>query len=264
MTTLDDLLTPALVLDRARLERNLAAMTARMAGHGVALRPHMKTAKSAEVARRAVAGSVGGITVSTVAEAAYFAAAGFRDITYAVGMVAAKLVPLASLMHDGVRITLLTDDRPGVAALDAAAGALGVCPELLIELDTGLGRAGLAPDAPGVTALGRAIDKAPNLTLAGVLTHAGQSYHCAGPEGIRAVAEAERAGLVEAAGALAAAGLPCPALSSAPVRPRRRPSPSGSTGSRRCVRETMCSTISIRSGSAVVTSTTSPFRYWRA
>jgi D-serine deaminase-like pyridoxal phosphate-dependent protein len=213
MTTLDDLLTPALVLDRARLERNLAAMTARMAGHGVALRPHMKTAKSAEVARRAVAGSAGGITVSTVAEAAYFAAEGFRDITYAVGMVAAKMAPLATLMRKGVRITLLTDDLGGVAALDEAAGALGVCPELLIEIDTGLGRAGLAPDAPDVVALGRAINEAANLTLAGVLTHAGHSYHCAGPEGIRAVAEAERAGLVEAAGALVAADLPCPVVS---------------------------------------------------
>jgi len=213
MTSLDDLLTPALVLDRARLERNLAAMTARMAGHGVALRPHMKTAKSAEVARRAVAWSVGGITVSSVAEATYFAAEGFRDITYAVGMVAAKMAPLAALMRGGVRITLLTDDLGGVATLDEAAGALGVCPELLIEIDTGLGRAGLAPDAPDIVTLGQAIENAPNLALAGVLTHAGHSYHCAGPKGIRAVAEAERAGLVEAAGALAAVGLPCPVVS---------------------------------------------------
>ncbi len=213
MTTLDDLRTPALVLDRTRLEGNLAAMTARMAAHGVALRPHLKTAKSADVARRAVAGSFGGITVSTVAEAAYFAAAGFRDITYAVGMVPAKLAALAPLLHEGVRLTLLTDDCSGVLALDEAAGALGIHPELLVEIDTGLGRAGLVPDAPEAVALGQAIDSAANLALAGVLTHAGHSYHCRDADGIRAVAEAERAGLVEAAGRLGAAGLPCPVVS---------------------------------------------------
>ncbi len=67
---LSDLKTPALVLDRARLERNVAAMSRRMKAHGVDLRPHMKTAKSAEVARLATAGHSGGITVSTLAEAA--------------------------------------------------------------------------------------------------------------------------------------------------------------------------------------------------
>jgi D-serine deaminase-like pyridoxal phosphate-dependent protein len=213
MTTLDDLLTPALVLDRARLDRNLAAMSARMKAHGVALRPHLKTAKSAEVARRAVAGNFGGITVSTVAEAAYFAAEGFRDITYAVGMVAAKMAPLAALMQDGVRLTLLSDDPGGLAALDEAAGALGVRPGVLVEIDTGLGRAGVAPDAPEMVAMGRAIEGAANLDLAGVLTHAGHSYHCRNNGEIRAVAEAERAGLVEAADRLSTAGLPCPTVS---------------------------------------------------
>jgi len=213
MMTLDDLRTPALVLDRTRLENNLAAMTARMATHGVALRPHLKTAKSVDVARRAVAGSFGGITVSTIAEAAYFAAAGFRDITYAVGIVPAKLAALASLMHEGVRLTLLTDDRNSVSALDEVAGTLGIHPEMLVEIDTGLGRAGLAPDAPEVVALGQTIDNAANLALAGVLTHAGHSYHCRDADGVRTVAEAERAGLVEAANRLSAAGLPCPVVS---------------------------------------------------
>jgi len=80
-----DLQTPALILDRAVLARNCRAMAERMAGHGVRLRPHLKTAKSAEVAALATAGQFGGVTVSTLAEARYFAAHGTRDITYAVG-----------------------------------------------------------------------------------------------------------------------------------------------------------------------------------
>lgn len=76
-----DLKTPALILDRRILERNCAAMAARAAQHKVRLRPHLKTAKSAEVALVATAGQFGGITVSTLAEARYFAAAGFTDIT---------------------------------------------------------------------------------------------------------------------------------------------------------------------------------------
>jgi D-serine deaminase-like pyridoxal phosphate-dependent protein len=88
---LEDLPTPCLVLDCGILDRNLKRMSSVMHHHGVSLRPHLKTAKSADVARLAVAGEAGGITVSTLAEAEYFARRGFRDITIAVGMTPQKL-----------------------------------------------------------------------------------------------------------------------------------------------------------------------------
>ena len=66
---LSDLPTPCLVLDRVRLQRNIRAMADALARHGVPLRPHMKTAKSIDVARLVLAGQPGGITVSTLAEA---------------------------------------------------------------------------------------------------------------------------------------------------------------------------------------------------
>ena len=78
MPQLSDLPTPCLLLDRARLDRNLSCMAERMRALGVDLKPHLKTAKSAEIARRATQGFSGGITVSTLAEARYFAEAGFR------------------------------------------------------------------------------------------------------------------------------------------------------------------------------------------
>ena len=83
--------TPALVLERGILLRNTAAMTARMKRLGVRLRPHLKTAKSAEVARAATDGNFEGITVSTLQEAAYFLENGFRDITYAVAIIPSRL-----------------------------------------------------------------------------------------------------------------------------------------------------------------------------
>jgi len=86
---LADIKTPALVLELGRLRRNTRRMSARARDAGVKLRPHMKTAKCAQVAQLAVEGSFGGVTVSTLAEAAYFIEQGYRDVTYAVAMVPA-------------------------------------------------------------------------------------------------------------------------------------------------------------------------------
>ena len=106
---LDDLPTPALILDRARLARNTQAMTERVKALGVGLRPHMKTAKSADVAGLAVDGNFGGITVSTLNEAEYFLGHGITDITNAVCIVPAKLDQTAALIDQGaVSYTHLT------------------------------------------------------------------------------------------------------------------------------------------------------------
>ncbi len=210
---LAELETPALILDRSVLIRNCKAMAARAAAHGLRLRPHLKTAKSAEVAQIATAGQFGGITVSTLAEARYFAARGFRDITYAVGIVPGKLDEVARLHRDGARITLIADSTEAAAGAAERATALGARFPLLIEIDTGGLRGGVAPDSDQLIALGRAITAAPGLELEGVLTHAGQSYHCQGAAQVRAVAEAERAGVVAAAERLREAGLPCSVVS---------------------------------------------------
>ncbi len=210
---LADLATPALILDRRTLAANCSAMSERAKKLGVRLRPHMKTAKSAEAARIATQGEFGGITVSTLAEAAYFAAHGFRDITYAVGIVPGKLDEIARLQRDGVRMTLVTDNVAAVEAASKRAQALEAEFALLIEIETGGGRAGVLPDSPEVLDVARAIAAAKPLSLIGVMTHAGHSYKCKGAEAIAAVAEEERAGVVRAAERLRAASLPCPVVS---------------------------------------------------
>ena len=206
-TALAELTTPALMLDSTVLERNCAAMARRAAHHGVALRPHLKTSKSADVARLATRGHSGAITVSTVAEADYFARHGFVDLTYAVGISAGKIDALHRIQRThGARVTLIADRVEAVRAVAARARALGATFGLLIEIDTGGGRGGIAPDDEALLAVAREVQGSGSLTLAGVLTHAGHSYHANGLAAIRAIAEAERAGAVHAAERLRAAG----------------------------------------------------------
>ncbi|MGJ7530337.1 alanine racemase [Variovorax sp. GB1P17] len=207
-TALGELTTPALLLDSTVLERNCEAMAQRAARHGVALRPHLKTSKSAEVARLATRGHSGAITVSTVAEADYFARYDFLDLTYAVGISAGKIDALHRIQRvHGARVTLLADCIEAVQAAAARARAIGASFGLLIEIDTGGGRGGVAPDdEEALLALAAEVQRSGSLTLAGVLTHAGHSYHAEGLDSIRAIAEAERAGAVRAAECLRAAG----------------------------------------------------------
>lgn len=210
---LAELDTPALILDRARLRANTARMSARARALGVDLRPHMKTAKSAEVARLATAGHSGGITVSTLKEAEYFAEHGFRDITYAVGIVPAKLERAAALRRAGVRLSVVTDNLEVARAFGPRARDLEIDFEVMIEVDTGDGRAGVAPGSEALIAIGRALHEAPGVGLRGVLTHMGKSYACRAVAEIVAAAEEERAGAVLAAERLRAAGLPCEVVS---------------------------------------------------
>ena len=205
-----ELETPSLILDRSRLAANLVAMSARMKRHGVDLRPHLKTAKSADVARLATAAHSGAITVSTLAEAAYFAEAGFRDITYAVGVTPAKLPRVAALCRDGVRLAVVTDSV-AVAREIARTPDCGPGIGVFIEIDSGLGRAGIRADDEALIDIARALEGAAGLR--GVLTHAGHSYGCASIAEIEAVAEAERQAVVTAAERLRGAGIACPEVS---------------------------------------------------
>ncbi len=211
--TLDTLPTPCLILDRAILRRNVRRITERLKPADVQLRPHLKTAKSVEIGRMATAAFDGRITVSTLAEARYFAAGGFRDILYGVGIVPSKLPAVTAIRREGVNLRIVTDNLP-VARAIADAAAAGDSFSVFIEIDSGAGRAGLPfPELPGLVDIGRVLHDAPNVELAGVMTHAGHSYHESTPAGIARVAEQERLAVVTAAETLRAAGLPCPIVS---------------------------------------------------
>ncbi|MBX2799842.1 MAG: alanine racemase [Myxococcales bacterium] len=195
--------TPALILDRGRTQRNAARMKQRASDLGVALRPHLKTAKSVDVARIAQAG--GGACVSTLREAEYFAAQGFTDLVWAVCAAPHTLDRAAALVDRGVSLTLLTDSVEGAAAIAAHPSPL----RALVEVDSGDHRTGLLPQDEALLRIAATLGD----RCAGVLTHAGQSYGCRTPDAIAAVAEDERAAVVAAAERLREQGLPCPVVS---------------------------------------------------
>jgi D-serine deaminase-like pyridoxal phosphate-dependent protein len=195
---LTDLPTPCLVLDRTILNRNIRVMAASMSRLRVPLRPHMKTAKSIEVARLATAGQPGGITVSTLAEAEYFFGHGITDILYAVGITPQKLEQVCKLNAEGAHIIVITDD-PEMAGL---IGAHPAPPRALIEVDSGEERGGVHPDGDVLLEVGARL----GACLAGVMTHAGHSYAGRGVREMVAIAETERSAVTRAAARLRGAG----------------------------------------------------------
>lgn len=215
-TPLSAVETPALLLSAPRMAANVLRMRRRVAELGVAFRPHVKTAKCLPVARAMLGAdgdpvndrTTGPITVSTLREADEFAAAGFTDITYAVGFAANKLPHAARLLARGVKLTVIVDNLPAAQALAAAAATLPAPLAVLVEVDTDGHRAGIRPDDPLLLAVADALRAAghPHLRLAGVLTHHGGSYDARSPAALAAAAEAERAGAVAAADRLRAAG----------------------------------------------------------
>lgn len=208
--TLAALHTPCLLLDLPRMEHNIAVMRAHLARLNVPLRPHLKTAKSVDIARLLMDSPQGPATVSTLAEAEAFADAGVRDILYAVGLAPTKLTRVKALRARGVDLAVIIDSLEQAHAV-AGASKPGNPVPALIEIDCDGNRAGLLPDDPALVAVGRALDDAG--ALRGVMTHAGASYGARGADALAAAAEQERARVVAAATRLRAAGLPCPVVS---------------------------------------------------
>lgn len=207
--TIFDLPTPALLLDRPRLERNAARMRDQVRRLGVTLRPHVKTSKSIEVLKILADGEDVPITVSTLAEARYFFDHGITDIMYAVGIAPVKLPEVAELIRAGCRLRIILDTVEAASAVRSFADAEGVPVEVLIEIDSDGHRAGIAPTDELLIVIGQRLGK----SLAGVMTHAGASYDCRTRPEFEAMAEQERDKTLEAAGRLRAAGLRCDIVS---------------------------------------------------
>lgn len=205
--------TPSLLLDVERVRRNAQRMSERVSGLGARLRPHVKTHKCIEVARLQTAGHTGAITVSTLAEARAFAKHGFRDITYAVPIEPGKFQRAIELAGTCERLSLITDDPVIPPLLNEAAAQADVILDLFLKVDCGYHRCGVEPEAEEAEAIPRLIMDATNLRFAGVLTHAGHSYHCRNLVERLAVARQEREVMVELAERLRQGGISVPVVS---------------------------------------------------
>jgi len=198
--TVEDLATPALLLDLDRLEANLERMSARARTLGVRLRPHIKTHKCLEIARMQRTAGASGITVSTLEEAWVFARDGFRDITWAFPLNPTRMDEVRSLA-DVVGVTVESDEA--IDALERERHPFMVW----LEVDCGYGRTGVDPKSERALALARRIADAPDLRLVGCLTHSGHAYHAESPDAIVEIAEEERRVMVEFGARLREAGV---------------------------------------------------------
>ncbi len=199
--------TPCALVDLDVVERNASRMRDRLARLGVRLRPHVKTHKCVEAARLQLGGAQGPITVSTLAEARFFADAGFADITYAVPVAPERVPEAIELGRRISRLALLFDHEATLAELEKAAEATGTRVPAYLKVDCGYHRAGVDPSSEAAVALAARAASSPWVELAGVLTHAGHAYHCRNPREIAGVARQERDVTVRFAETLRTAGI---------------------------------------------------------
>ena len=204
--------TPCLVLDLDVLDANIARMAGLARDAGVALRPHAKTHKLVEVARRQLNAGASGLTVAKLGEAELLAAHGIDDLLIAYPVWgAAKWERLARLAQSAT-IRVAADSLEVFAGMAAAAARRGATVLVRIEVDTGYGRCGV--QGPGeALRLATAVDRLPGLSLVGLLSFAGQTYAARGDDAIAAAAGADAARLLEVAAVLRDAGFAVPEIS---------------------------------------------------
>jgi len=209
---IDNLPTPALLLDREILCRNLDFMAARARSLGVALRPHVKTHKCVEIARMQRERGARGLTVSTLTEAEIFAGAGFDELTYAFPLEPGK-IDWALALAERVTLRVTVDNLPVAEALEAIAARRNQAAHVWLKVDCGYHRAGVDPATGYASHLARFLHEAPHIVFDGLLTHAGHAYRAASREELLAIAEQERAVPVNFAERLRAEGIAVPAVS---------------------------------------------------
>lgn len=208
---LDTLVTPACLIDEKKFSANAVRMQEHVNGQGTAFRPHVKTLKSLQAARYYAPLDMP-VTVSTLAEAQYFAAAGYTDILYAVTLTPNKLEAVASLLSQGVRLTVLIDSLEACHMLLAKWGRNYVLP-VAIEVDVDDHRAGINPESDTLTDIARQLEANANLEFAGVVAHAGASYGCFTRQARKAMAEQEVSRIQLATSQLTKAGIACKMVS---------------------------------------------------
>lgn len=204
----DALPTPALIVERAALDRNIRAMADYARGAGLALRPHAKTHKSAEIARRQIAAGAVGVCCAKLGEAEALAAEGIADVLVTSPILARQaMVRLAALNRRTSGLTIVVDHPAAVARIAEASGAtqLGV----MIDIDPGIHRTGVTSPAAAVD-LARSIAAHPALVYRGVQFYCGAQQHIAAYAERRAAIVQRTAYLQTVLDALAAAGFAAP------------------------------------------------------
>ena len=169
--------TPALLIDRAAMERNMECMDRILSGTGMVLYPHYKSHKCPEIAKLQMARGAGGITCAKLGEALDLQAAGISNIVIANQVVQAEKLPKLAELAQHCRLTVCVDHAENVLALERAMAAAGDARlHLLVEFDVGMQRCGVETFSEFL-ALAKLIGEQPHLTFEGIQAYAGQLSH---------------------------------------------------------------------------------------
>jgi D-serine deaminase-like pyridoxal phosphate-dependent protein len=206
--TREEIPTPALLLDLDRFERNLSKMAAHVRAAGKALRPHAKTHRCPEIARRQVAAGALGVACAKLGEAEVMARAGIRGLLITTEVVAPSAIRrLTRLVAEAPDTMVVVDHADNVAALAHAATDDRVTLNVVVDVDLGNRRTGAQP-GDAALALGRLVASTPSLALRGLQGYAGHCAHVMGWSARREASRAAMTPLMETRDRFEAAGLP--------------------------------------------------------
>ena len=175
-----ELPTPALLLDLDRFERNVQKMAAHVKAVGKKLRPHAKTHKCPEIARRQIAAGAVGVCVAKVGEAEVMAAAGVRNLLITTEVVGTeKIGRLLRVLERSPETLAVVDNADNIRELAAAMGRAGKVLNVLVDVEVGGRRTGVEPGEPALH-LGKLVANARSLNLRGLQGYAGHCAHVMG------------------------------------------------------------------------------------
>ena len=213
---LEEVDTPALILDLDAFETNLKRLADAVAGAGnrVRVRAHAKTHKCPEIGKRQMAAGAVGVCCQKVSEAEAMVDGGIGDVLVSNEIVGARKLERLAALARRARIGVCVDHADNVRDLQAAAQAAGTTIETYIELEVGMRRCGVSPGAPAL-ALAKAIVGSPDLRFAGIHAYHGRAQHIRSMEERRAVITNAALIVKNTKTLLAGAGIPCPTVTGA-------------------------------------------------
>jgi D-serine deaminase-like pyridoxal phosphate-dependent protein len=207
VVTRDEIPTPALLLDLDRFEKNLATMVAHVTATGKHVRPHAKTHKCPEIARRQIKAGAIGVVCAKLAEAEVMAGAGVSGLLVSTEIVGPEKVGrLMALLDRTPGLLVVVDNVENVTELGRAAMKAGRVLDILVDVEVGGRRTGCAPGEPAL-ALARAVADSPGLRFRGLQGYAGQCAHIVGWSARREASHKAMAPLLETRRLLESNGL---------------------------------------------------------
>src|SRR5262249_4533299 len=211
---LEEIDTPALIVDLDALEGNIARMAQVMEKNPARLRPHAKSHKCAEIAKRQIAAGAVGVCSQKVSEAEALVEGGVADVLVTNEIVGAQKVSRLARLAREAKVGVLADNASNVAELDAAARAERARLDVLVEIDVGAHRCGIEPGAPAA-GLAKVIAECKNLRFAGLHAYHGAAQHLRSGAERRAAITAAAEQALRTKQLIEKSGIPCETVTGA-------------------------------------------------